>query len=185
MRALSIRQPWAELILRGVKTVEYRSRPTRVIEERFWIYASQRPRVGGPPGTPRVWSRDLAPPGGGPPQWMMELARELILAGELPTGVIVGRGNETCPPSLPVPLPPLRPGPGERPDLKARIDLSTSNACDMHGVRRKENYAAKTPDLPRGGRGDRAVCISRLVRRGPDVSRSDTLSSTVEQSVPC
>ena len=29
MRALSIRQPWAELILRGVKTVEYRSRATR------------------------------------------------------------------------------------------------------------------------------------------------------------
>lgn len=28
MRALSIRQPWAELILRGVKTVEYRSRRT-------------------------------------------------------------------------------------------------------------------------------------------------------------
>src|SRR5688500_6522492 len=47
MRALPIRQPWAELIpstysgqaLRGVKTVEYRSRPTRVIGERFHIYA--------------------------------------------------------------------------------------------------------------------------------------------------
>jgi predicted transcriptional regulator len=26
MRALSIRQPYAELILRGIKTVEYRSR---------------------------------------------------------------------------------------------------------------------------------------------------------------
>ena len=38
MCALSIRQPWAELILRGVKTVEYRSRPTRVIGERFHIY---------------------------------------------------------------------------------------------------------------------------------------------------
>ncbi len=28
MRALSIRQPYAELILRGIKKIEYRSRPT-------------------------------------------------------------------------------------------------------------------------------------------------------------
>lgn len=37
MRALSIRQPYAELILRGIKTIEYRSRPTRIIGERFYI----------------------------------------------------------------------------------------------------------------------------------------------------
>ena len=30
MLALSIRQPYAELILRGIKTVEYRTRPTRI-----------------------------------------------------------------------------------------------------------------------------------------------------------
>jgi hypothetical protein len=42
MRALSIRQPYAELILRGIKTVEYRSRPTRIIGERFYIYASRK-----------------------------------------------------------------------------------------------------------------------------------------------
>ena len=41
-RALSIRQPYAELIMRGIKTVEYRSRPTN-IRERVYIYASQRP----------------------------------------------------------------------------------------------------------------------------------------------
>jgi ASCH domain len=41
MRALSIRQPYAELILRGIKTVEYRTRPTRIIGERFHIYASK------------------------------------------------------------------------------------------------------------------------------------------------
>ena len=41
MLALSIRQPYAELILRGVKTIEYRSRPTRKIGERFYIYASK------------------------------------------------------------------------------------------------------------------------------------------------
>lgn len=37
MRALSIRQPFAELILRGIKTVEYRSRPTRIIGQQFYI----------------------------------------------------------------------------------------------------------------------------------------------------
>jgi hypothetical protein len=41
MRAISIRQPWAELILRGVKTIECRSRPTRV-RGQLWIYATQR-----------------------------------------------------------------------------------------------------------------------------------------------
>ena len=41
MRALSIRQPYAELILRGVKTIEYRSRRTRIIGERFYIYAAR------------------------------------------------------------------------------------------------------------------------------------------------
>ena len=42
MRALSIRQPYAELILRGIKTIEYRSRPTKIIGERFYIYASKK-----------------------------------------------------------------------------------------------------------------------------------------------
>jgi len=31
MRALSIRQPYAELILRGIKPIEFRSRPTKII----------------------------------------------------------------------------------------------------------------------------------------------------------
>ena len=43
MRALSIRQPWAELIMRRLKTVEYRSRFTR-IRGRVYVYAS----LGGP-----------------------------------------------------------------------------------------------------------------------------------------
>lgn len=42
MRALSIRQPYAELILRGEKTIEYRSRPTRLIGQRFYIYAARK-----------------------------------------------------------------------------------------------------------------------------------------------
>ena len=98
MRALSIRQPFAELILRGVKTIEYRSRATRLIGERFWIYAAQRPDPGqaedAAAEAQRIWSNDLAVPnraerGAAPPMWMMELARRVI-SKELPTGVIVG-----------------------------------------------------------------------------------------------
>src|SRR5688572_5893099 len=58
MLALSIRQPYAELILRGIKTVEYRSRPTRIIGRRFHIYASKGAAAAGM----AVWSRDLAWP---------------------------------------------------------------------------------------------------------------------------
>jgi len=42
MLALSITQPYAELILRGRKTIEYRSRPTRKIGQRFAIYAARK-----------------------------------------------------------------------------------------------------------------------------------------------
>ena len=66
MRALSIRQPWAELILRGEKTIEYRSRPTRIIGERFYIYAARKP---------------------GELSGFKQLECE---PGDLPTGVIVG-----------------------------------------------------------------------------------------------
>src|SRR5208283_2683405 len=38
-RALSIRQPWAELILRGKKKIEVRSRPTN-IRGPMYLYAS-------------------------------------------------------------------------------------------------------------------------------------------------
>ncbi len=86
MRALSIRQPYAELILRGIKTIEYQSRPTRIIGERFWIYAAGKwPRKTGK----AVWSTDLSTAGAAPPPWMMELAQALIFK-DLPTGVIVG-----------------------------------------------------------------------------------------------
>lgn len=87
MRALSIRQPWAELILRGIKTIEYRSRPTKIIGERFYIYAAGKKwtRAAGE----KIWSRDLSMPKDGPPQWMLDLAKLLIL-DDLPTGVIVG-----------------------------------------------------------------------------------------------
>lgn len=39
MRALSIRQPYAEQIFLGKKKIEYRNRPTKV-RERVYIYAS-------------------------------------------------------------------------------------------------------------------------------------------------
>jgi hypothetical protein len=56
-RAISIRQPLVEQILRGIKTWEYRSQPTR-IRERVFLYASLSPfddarqwaRVGKKPG---------------------------------------------------------------------------------------------------------------------------------------
>lgn len=43
MRALSIPQPYAEQILRGHKTIEYRGRATN-IRERVYIYASTTSR---------------------------------------------------------------------------------------------------------------------------------------------
>jgi hypothetical protein len=91
MRALSIRQPYAELILRRIKTVEYRSRPTRIIGERFFIYASKRSAFSGQRSA-KAWSHDLSTMSD-PPQWMIELAQQvgMIEPGTLlPTGVIVG-----------------------------------------------------------------------------------------------
>lgn len=89
MRALSIRQPYAELILRGIKTVELRSRSTNIVGERFYIYAAKARAI---PPVP-IWSDDLrvaAPP---PPRWMIELAEQVRMiepGALLPTGVIVG-----------------------------------------------------------------------------------------------
>ncbi len=65
MRALSIRQPYAEQILRGKKKVEYRSRPTN-IRERVYIHASMNP------GVVQAWEEMKMKP------------------GDLPTGVLVG-----------------------------------------------------------------------------------------------
>jgi hypothetical protein len=97
MLALSIRQPYAELILRGVKRVEFRSIPTRIIGRKFYIYASTR-RPDAMRGNQfdearRIWSDDLAvpgkTPGTSPPEWMLQLAENLIL-DRLPRGFLVG-----------------------------------------------------------------------------------------------
>lgn len=65
-RAISIRQPYVELILRGIKQREYRSRPTN-IRGRVLLYAALRPA-----DNPGKWRK---------------VGRE---PGELPTGLIVG-----------------------------------------------------------------------------------------------
>ena len=65
-RAISIRQPWVELILCGVKRAEFRSRPTR-IRGRVYLYASLTPA-----DAPAAWRR-LS-----------------LKSGELPAGAILG-----------------------------------------------------------------------------------------------
>ena len=65
MTALSIRQPYAELIMRFEKRFEYRSQPTHK-RERVYIYASKTP------GDKRDFE-DLG-----------------IRPGDLPTGVLIG-----------------------------------------------------------------------------------------------
>ena len=65
LRALSIRQPYAEQILRGTKRIEYRTVPTN-LRDRVYIYAS-------------LQAGDL--------RGFAQLGK---LPGELPTGVLVG-----------------------------------------------------------------------------------------------
>jgi hypothetical protein len=78
------------LILRGIKTVEYRSRATRVIGERFYLYASKKKLPVASFQLPgKAWSNDLAVAGDATPGLLLELW-EMLRRGELPTGVIVG-----------------------------------------------------------------------------------------------
>src|SRR5262245_45042997 len=64
--ALSVRQPFAELILRGIKKIEYRSIATHK-RERVYIYASKAPVDDS-----RSWAKVKLEP------------------GDLPTGILVG-----------------------------------------------------------------------------------------------
>jgi hypothetical protein len=85
MLALSIRQPFAELILRGAKSAELRSKNTNIVGQRFYLYAA-RAKASLP-----VWSTDLEI--SSPPSWMVELAGQLKLIDPeevLPTGLLVG-----------------------------------------------------------------------------------------------
>lgn len=72
MMALSIRQPYAEEILRRIKRIEYRTVPTRKIGERFYIYVPLKPASG--PGIAERFAR---------------LVRGRI-PSDLPAGVLVG-----------------------------------------------------------------------------------------------
>jgi len=65
-RAISIRQPWVELILSGEKAAEYRSVLTN-IRERVYVYASRKPADSRP-----AWAKVGKSP------------------GDLPVGAIVG-----------------------------------------------------------------------------------------------
>lgn len=72
MRALSIRQPFAEAIMRGAKTTEYRSAPTK-IRGRILIYASQT----------RYGEKEEA-------DFLEEFGIENTVVDDLPRGVIIG-----------------------------------------------------------------------------------------------
>ena len=65
-RAISIRQPYVELILKRKKKIEYRTVPT-TIRETVYLYASLRPA-----DDPESWAEAKAAP------------------GDLPVGLIVG-----------------------------------------------------------------------------------------------
>jgi hypothetical protein len=93
MRALSIRQPYAEQILRGVKTIEYRSRPTRVIGQRFYIYAARTwAGVAGAGGSGAGASGAAGSGAGGSGAGGSGAGHDAtgIREGDAPTGVIVG-----------------------------------------------------------------------------------------------
>jgi hypothetical protein len=65
LRGISVRQPYCDQILRGLKKTEYRSRPTN-IRERVYLYASLTP------GDPDDWDDYGRSP------------------GDLPAGLVIG-----------------------------------------------------------------------------------------------
>ena len=71
MRALSVRQPHAEAIMRGIKEIEYRSQVTN-IRERIYIYASKT--------RTRAEEADM----------MAQYGIDDVECNELPRGVLVG-----------------------------------------------------------------------------------------------
>jgi hypothetical protein len=73
MLALSIRQPYAEEILRGIKKVEYWNQPTRIVGVEFYIYAAMKA-----PSEPDTTAR---------------FAKLGAKPGELPTGLLVGKAK--------------------------------------------------------------------------------------------
>jgi hypothetical protein len=93
--ALSIRQPWVELILRGIKRIEYRSQATHR-RGRIYIYASKIPadneaawkQIGAKPGDlpigALVGTVDIVDCTGRPGDYHWHLANPERLASPLP-----------------------------------------------------------------------------------------------------
>ena len=80
--------------MRGEKWIEYRTRATKLVGERFYIYAAGKWPM--PQRKRRVWSTDLSMPEGihgGETvwPWLLVMAKGLeLFPGDLPTGVLVG-----------------------------------------------------------------------------------------------
>jgi predicted transcriptional regulator len=145
MRALSIRQPFAELILRGVKTVEYRTRPTRIIGERFHIYASLKKLPVASGQWPVKNADNIVVPTQPLSPWMIELAEQVGMIDPdaiLPTGMIVGSAviekvEEVASDQLPVAS-----GKSRDPSLLAtnNSQLTTFYAWHLAGVERAKTF---------------------------------------------
>jgi hypothetical protein len=57
--ALAIQQPWAELILQGIKTLEIRSQPTQ-LRGTIYLYASKRPsQLSAADAAARRWKLEV------------------------------------------------------------------------------------------------------------------------------
>ena len=84
-RALSIRQPYAEQILRDTKRIEYRSTATRILDERVYIYASLKPRPGGEelPRGVLVGTVEISHCTGGPSEYRWHLRKPRRLSRRL------------------------------------------------------------------------------------------------------
>ena len=63
--------------------------PTRIVGERFHIYASKKPAAGSGQ-LAEIWSRDLAMPDERLPAWMLELAEQMK---PIPPGLELPRGG--------------------------------------------------------------------------------------------
>ena len=194
MLALSIRQPYAELILRGIKTVESARRPTRIIGERFYIYASKA-KAARP-----IWSDDLRV--ATPPKWMIELAEQvgMIEPGALlPTGVIVGSARDIEKVTPPDPSDAWRVVPLASHRCQTRQEVSQASRASSAGLVQSVLTLNKKPgrgtERPAGSekmlRSDQAAgCSCRCLRLSPisSITRvcvaSATFISTSRSSRP-
>jgi len=94
--AISIRQPYVELILRGIKKAEYRSRPTNV-RGRVYLYASVSPADTPLAGVRRKRGPASCPPGLSWGRWRSSIADGVgDGAGKLMSCVNPRGSDESC-----------------------------------------------------------------------------------------